>query len=164
MIEVGQDHTEQGKQVYTFSHYSPMQEFGVDSAVSGQLVDWGVMYEKILQDIYDGSWNNTDLWWLAAEGAAHLGSSFDEKINAKFGDDLKAVTVTDPELGKINVYDLVMKRFGQMQESTDLFDPFIGPIRDNKGNLQLKQGQKATKAQLLSTDYYVENVVGDIPR
>ncbi|MGD9309740.1 MAG: BMP family ABC transporter substrate-binding protein, partial [Desulfosarcina sp.] len=36
VIEVGQEHTERGKQVYTFSHYSPMQAYGKDSVVSGQ--------------------------------------------------------------------------------------------------------------------------------
>ena len=54
VIEVGQEHTEKGKQIYTFSHYSPMQPYGKDSVVSGQLVDWGVMYEKILKDLYEG--------------------------------------------------------------------------------------------------------------
>ncbi|MBW2176809.1 MAG: BMP family ABC transporter substrate-binding protein, partial [Deltaproteobacteria bacterium] len=73
VIEVGQDHSEKGKQIYTFSHYSPMQPYGVDSVVSGQLVDWGVMYVKILQSLHDGTWTKDDLWWLAAEDAAILG-------------------------------------------------------------------------------------------
>jgi len=43
VVQVGEEHTKAGKQIYTFSHYSPMQKFGTDSCVSGQLVDWGVM-------------------------------------------------------------------------------------------------------------------------
>jgi len=54
VIQVGQDHTEKGSPVYTFSHYSPMEKFGPDSAVSGQLVDWGIMDAKILKDIHEG--------------------------------------------------------------------------------------------------------------
>jgi len=73
VIEVGQEHSEKGKQIYTYSHYSPMQPYGVDSVVSGQLADWGVMYVKILQDLYDGTWTNKDYWWLAKEKAAKLG-------------------------------------------------------------------------------------------
>ena len=68
--QVGEEHTKAGKQIYTFSHYSPMQKFGPDSCVSGQLVDWGVMYVKILEDIKDGKWTNADLWWLAGDKAA----------------------------------------------------------------------------------------------
>ncbi len=164
VIEVGQEHTEKGKPVYTFSHYSPMHEFGVDSVVSGQLVDWGVMYEKILKDIYDGTWSNEDLWWLAGENAALLGGSLDNKVNPKFVDELKAVTVGVSDLGKINVYDLVMKRLDQMIQGTDVFDPFVGPISDNKGKERIPSGVKASKGELLSIDYYVDNIVGDVPK
>ena len=164
VIEVGQEHTEKGKQIYSFSHYSPMQAYGVDSVVSGQLVDWGIMYEKILSDLYQGTWTKDDLWWLAAENAAKLGGSFTEEINPKFVDDLKAVSVNAPDLGKISVYDLVMKRYHQMMQGPDSFDPFAGPIYDNTGKEQVKQGERASKGDLLSIMYYVDNVVGSIPK
>jgi simple sugar transport system substrate-binding protein len=164
VVEVGQEHTEKGNQIYTFGHYSPMQQFGVDSIVSGQLVDWGIMYEKILKDLLDDTWTNEDLWWLAADDAAILGGNFDEAINKKFVKELKDITLDSPDFGKISVYDLVMKRYKQVQKSREEFDPFVGPLNDNKGELRLKEGEMGTKAQLLSIDYYVDNVVGDIPR
>ncbi len=164
VIQVGEEHTKNGDPVYTFSHYSPMEKFGPDSAVSGQLVDWGIMYEKILKDIHDGTWTNKDMWWRVKEGAAKLGASPDHKINPKFVGKLKAIYVNTPDLGKISVYDLVMKRLAQMKEGPEVFDPFVGPIKDNKGNLQLKAGQRATKQQLLNINYYVDNIVGDIPK
>lgn len=164
VIEVGQEHTEKGKQIYTFSHYSPMQPYGKDSVVSGQLVDWGVMYEKMFKDIYDGTWKSDDLWWLVAENAALLGGSFEDPINPKFVDPLKAVSVKTDDLGTISVYDLVFKRYAQMKQGTDVFDPYTGPISDNTGTVQIKAGEKATKADLLSIMYYVDNVVGTIPK
>jgi len=164
VIEVGQEHTEKGKQIYTFSHYSPMQPYGVDSVVSGQLVDWGIMYEKIFQSLYDGTWTKDDMWWLAAENAAILGGSFKDIINPKFVDALKAVKVEAKDLGSVSVYDLVVKRYEQMKKSTDLFEPFAGPIKDNTGKLQIKAGAKASKGDLLSIMYYVDNVVGTIPK
>lgn len=164
VIEVGQEHTEKGKQIYTFGHYSPMQSYGVDSVVSGQLVDWGVMYVKILQSLYDGTWTNDDLWWLAAENAAILGGNFDNIINPKFVGDLKATQVKSAEFGDISAYDLVIKRYDQVKEGADVFEPFTGPIYDNTGALKLKKGVKATKGELLSIMYYVDNVVGSIPK
>jgi simple sugar transport system substrate-binding protein len=164
VIEVGQEHTEKGKQIYTFSHYSPMQSYGVDSAVSGQLVNWGIMYEKILSDLHNGTWTNDDLWWLAAENAAQLGASFNEPINPKFVDALKAVSVDTPDLGNLSVYDLIMKRYAQMKQGTSVFDPFEGPIYDNTGKEQIKKGARASKGDLLSIMYYVDNVVGSIPK
>ncbi len=164
VIEVGQDHSEKGKQIYTFSHYSPMQPYGVDSVVSGQLVDWGVMYVKILQSLHDGTWTKDDLWWLAAEDAAILGGSFDNIVNPKFAAELKAAKVKTAEFGEISAYDLVVKRYEQMKKDTDVFEPFEGPIYDNTGDLKIKKGERASKGDLLSIMYYVDNVVGSIPK
>jgi len=164
VIEVGQSHTEKGKQIYTFSHYSPMQAYGVDSVVSGQLMDWGGMYAKILEDIHNKTWTNEDMWWLAKEKAAILGGSEKDMINPKFVGALKAAMIDSTELGKISAYDLVMKRYEQMKQGVDVFEPFTGPINDNQGNLKIKPGEKASKDDLLSIMYYVDNVNGSIPK
>ena len=141
-----------------------MQAYGKDSVVSGQLVDWGVMYVKILQSLYDGTWTKDDLWWLAAEDAAILGGSFDNSINPKFVADLKAVKIKTADFGEISAYDLVGKRYAQMKKGTNVFEPFTGPIYDNTGALKIKQGATASKGELLSIMYYVDNVVGSIPK
>ena len=169
VIEVGQEHSEQGKQIYTFSHYSPMQPYGVDSVLSGQLMDWGGMYVKILQNIKDGTWNNknmkdADILWLAKEKAAMLGGTPGEIINKKFISDLKKAMVNSKEFGEISAYDLVVKRYEQMKKGVDVFDPFVGPIKDNKGVVRIKKGEKASIGDLLSIMYYVDNVVGSIPK
>jgi len=164
VIEVGQDHTEKGKQIYTYSHYSPMEQYGKDSVVSGQLVDWGGMYVKILQDLQNGTWSNADMWWLAEQGAAILGGSFEHIINPKFVDDLKAVKVDTPDLGNLSAYDLVVKRYEQMKKGRDVFDPFAGPIKDNTGEVKIAAGTMASKEDLLSISYYVDNVVGSVPK
>ncbi len=165
VIEVGEEHCKKGKQIYTFSHYSPMQQYGVDSVVSGQLMNWGGMYVKILKDIHNGTWGkkDKDIWWLAAQHAALLGASPGQIINPKFIDDLKAVKVTTHDFGKISVYDLVLKRYAEMQKGTKLFDPYDGPIKDNKGKLRIKKGHKASRKELLNIMYYVDNVKGSIP-
>lgn len=164
VVEVGQEHTEKGKQIYTFSHYSPMQAYGEDSVLSGQLVDWGVMYVQILTDLYDGTWTNDDMWWLVGEKAAILGGKFGEPVNAKFVGALKGVSAQTPDAGTLSVHDLVFKRYAQMQAGPDTFDPFTGPISDNTGQIQIAAGQRASKADLLSMMYYVDNVVGTIPK
>ncbi len=165
VIEVGEEHSKKGKQIYTFSHYSPMQQYGVDSVVSGQLMNWGGIYVKILKDIHNGTWEKQDknIWWLAAQHAALLGASPGQIINPKFIDDLKAVKVTTSDFGKISVYDLVLKRYAEMQKGTELFDPYDGPVKDNKGKLRIKKGHRASIKELLNIMYYVDNVKGSIP-
>lgn len=169
VIEVAQEYTEKGQQVYAFSHYSPMGDFGPDASVSGQLINWGVIYEDILMKAYLGVYNNTNLinvdyWWLLREGAVDLGAWVDKPINPKFEDELKSVVVDDPLLGEISVYDLVFKRIEQMKDPAMLFDPFTGPIYDQDGTLRLKQGQRASYGELLTIDWFVEGNVGTIPR
>ncbi len=169
VVEVGQEYTEAGQPVYTFSHYSPMGDFGPDSAVSGQLVDWGIIYEDILMKAYLGVYDNTNLqdvdyWWLMRENAVLLGARFDESINPLFEDDLKAVAVTDPFLGQVSVYDLIFTRIQQMTDPAMLFEPFSGPIYDQDGTLRIEAGQRASIGELLSIDWFVEGNIGSIPR
>jgi basic membrane protein A and related proteins len=164
VIEVGQDNTERGKQIYTFSHYSPMQPYGVDSVVSGQLIDWAVIYRKILSEVRDGSWTNEDIWWLADDDVALLGGDFDNIVNPKFKAELQQAMMDDPDFGTISVYDLIEKRYEQMQtEGPDAFDPFAGPIYDNTGTLKIAEGERASQGDLVSIMYFVDGVVGKIP-
>ena len=58
----------------------------------------------------------------------------------------------------------MVKRYEQIKKSADLFDPYTGPIKDNTGALKIKAGSKASKGELLSIMYYVDNVVGSIPK
>ncbi|MFQ6014543.1 MAG: BMP family ABC transporter substrate-binding protein [Anaerolineae bacterium] len=169
VIEVGQEYTEKGQPIYTFSHYSPMQKFGPDSVVSGQLVHWEVIYEDILAKIYAGAYTtenlaDVDYWWMLKEGAAELGGDFGVPINPKFEDELKAVKVEDPVLGEISVYDLVMTRLNQMSEETVLFDPFTGPIKDQEGTVRIEAGRRGTHDELWLMDWFVDNIVAELPR
>ncbi len=164
VVEVGQDHYEKGKQIYTFSHYSPMQAYGKDSVVSGQRMNWGGMYAKIIKDIHEGTWDpSQDIWWLAKEKAAILGASLDDAINPKFVNPLKQTMVQTRQYGEISAYDLVMKRYEQMKQGVEVFDPFMGPVSDNTGEIKIKAGEQASKEDLLSMMYYVDNVKGKIP-
>lgn len=168
VIQVGQSHTEEGDQIYTFAHYSPMLEFGPDTVVSGQLVDWGVIYKDIFSKMYSGVYTNenlenVDYWWMLKHGACALGGDFDTPVNPIFEDELKAYMITDPILGEISAYDLVDVRLEQMMEETVLFEPYTGPIYDNDGTLRFAEGQRGSHDDLWTINWYVDNVVGSVP-
>ncbi|MGQ4833829.1 MAG: BMP family ABC transporter substrate-binding protein [Candidatus Asgardarchaeia archaeon] len=152
------------RRVYTFSHTSPMYEYGPDVVVSGNLVHWEVLYEDILTKIYSGTYNttnleNVDYWWMLKEGAVSMGADYDMPINPKFIDDLQAVTVSDSLLGNISVYDLVMMRLAQMSDERVIFDPFIGPIYAANGTMVLRPGEWADYTFIWSMNFYVKGVV-----
>ena len=71
--------------------------------------------------------------------------------------------VTDPVLGQISVYDLVMTRLAQMSETAPPFEPFTGPINDQDGTLRVKTGESLGHDPLWIMDYFVEGVVDPIP-
>ncbi|WP_258187074.1 BMP family ABC transporter substrate-binding protein [Candidatus Hakubella thermalkaliphila] len=168
VVMVGEEYTQKGQPVYTFAHYSPMLEFGPNSVVSGQLAHWGPLYADILMRNYHGIYTaqnleNVDLWWLIREGGVEVGADMGVPINPKFEEPLKAVKVTDPILGEISVYDLVLERVEQFKDPTMPFYPFTGPIKDQDGVERLKSGQRATYGELLVMDYFVDGLVGIIP-
>ncbi len=169
VIQVGEQHTKEGKQIYTFAHYSPMLEYGPDTVVSGQLVRWEVIYRDILMKIYLGIYNttnleNVDYWWMLREGAVELGCDFGMPINPKFVDELKSKVINHPEFGEISVYDLVFKRLKQMSEPTVVFDPFTGPIYDQDGNPRIPAGVRADHDTLWTINWFVDNIVDRIPK
>jgi len=168
VIQVGEKYSEAGKQIYTFSHYSPMLKYGPNTVVSGQIVHWEVIYKDILMKIYLGIYNNTNLenvdyWWMLREGAVELGCDYGVPINPKFVDKLKSIIINHETFGNISVYDLVFKRLKQMSEPTVVFDPFTGPIMDQSYKIRIPEGVRADHDTLWTINWFVDNVVGTIP-
>ena len=155
--------TNGSRRIYTFSHTSPMYEYGPDVVVSGNLVHWEVLYEDILTKVYSGTYNTTNLenvnyWWMLKEGAVSMGADYNTPINPEFVDDLQSVYVSDSVLGNISVYDLVMTRLSQMSDERVLFDPFIGPIYAANGTMVLQPGEWADYNFIWSMNFYVKGV------
>jgi simple sugar transport system substrate-binding protein len=174
VVQVAEEYTTQkGKPVYSFGHYSPMAQYGPESMISGQLVNWGLIYEDILTKIYLGIYTTKNLenvdywgllsggWQLGAPSAVELGGDFGVPVNPKFESALKAVKVNEPLLGEISVYDLIFKRIEQMKDPALLFDPFEGPINDQKGTLRIKDRQRLSYFEITTIDWFVEGVIGE---
>ncbi len=152
----------------SFSHYSPMYEFAPEYVVSGQLVHWDEIYRDFLTKVRDGTYTaenleEVDYWWLLADDAVEMAASEEVVINPEYEEALRAVTVDDPELGEISVYDLVLTRLEQMNVSPTAFDPFTGPITDRNGNVVVEEGVTMSIEELASMQWAVEGVTGPWP-
>ena len=152
----------------SFAHYSPMLSFAPEYVVSGQLVHWDVIYRDILTKVHDGTYTpqnlqDTDYWSLLYSGAVETGADEGTFINPLFEDDLQAVTVNDPELGEVTVFDLVNTRLEQMNAETPTFDPFTGPLSDRNGNEVAADGVTLNIGELASMQWAAEGVVGPWP-
>ncbi len=162
VVETAEEQWKNGKQVYVFGHYAPMAEHGPNALVSGQLVDWTPLYRKMITDLYNGTWKSEDYFWLLADKSVELGGDFNTKINPKHVAALKAKMIKTPDLGEISAYDLVMKRYDQMKQSPVAFEPFTGPIKDQKGTEKYAAGAKAPLGDLTTINWFVDNVIGKV--
>jgi simple sugar transport system substrate-binding protein len=168
VLEVAQEYQAKGKKIYGLSHYSPMQAYGKDAVLTGQLTDWGVLYVQMLKDFKEGKatdLTNYDLLWLLKDKAVELGADWDNRINPKYVDTFKGITTQSKDFGKISIYDLVMKRYDQMAKGRDVFDPFTGPIYDQKGTMTVKAGEVASIGHLFADMMYqVDNFATPLPQ
>ena len=149
----------------SFSHYSPMQDFGPKTVVSGQLVHWDVIYKDFFTKIHDGTYTaknlqNVDYWSLLGQGGAELGAKPGVPINPVFVPRLKAKIVNIAGLGRLSVYDAVMKRLAQMNQAKPAFDPYTGPIKDRNGVVRVPAGTIASVKDLTSMQWAAPGVTG----
>ena len=159
-LEVAENYQKKGKKVWSFSHYSDMQHYGPTAHLTGQIVNWGLMYERILADLYSGCWRSKDLWWRIGDGMDYRWSmpvdksTFDMKLGAVYPAPLNPVI---PE----EVRALIKRRYEEMKEL--IFEPFTGPIRDQDGALRVKEGERLGRDELWSMDWFVEGIESKIP-
>ncbi|MCX7802989.1 MAG: BMP family ABC transporter substrate-binding protein [Meiothermus ruber] len=155
------------RRVPSFSHYNSMYKYAPDYVVSGQLVDWSVIYIDILKKVQNGTYTpknlqNVDYWWLAREKAVMLGAQVGMPINPKFEAALKQASMT-VNGKKMSVYDRVMELYKDIQSANPKWDPFTGPIRDRNGILRVPAGRKMTVKELNEMQWVVPGVVGQVP-
>lgn len=153
----------------SFGHYSPMHKFAPEHVVSGQLVHWDKIYVDFLSKVQSGEYTNknlenVDYWWLLAERAVELGGQERMPVNPAWKSRLQAVQVSTPDLGRLSVYNLVMKRMAQMSDAKMGFDPYTGPIKDRKGAMRVADGKRMTVGELTSMEWAAPGIVGPWPK
>lgn len=174
-LQVAQEYQDKGKPVWSFSHYSDMTKYGPKAHLTGQVVEWGLMYEYILSKLYAGTWRPEDSWSRIGDGMGYKWKLPDAKSTAE------AVEGTFETLpGQQDFYDnvvhlaplnpaipdqyraLIVRRYEEMKEM--LFEPFTGPIKDQDGNVKLQAGQRATHDDLWGMDWLVEGITTKMPK
>ena len=90
----------------------------------------------------NGTWTNEPVWWGLKEGLLELAPIADF-----VPDDVKA---------------LVEEKKAEIIAGE--FDVFVGPIKDNTGELRVPEGETMTDEEKLVFDWLVEGVVGTIPK
>lgn len=118
-----------------------------DKYLATPIWDWGKFYERIIKDILNNTFKNI----------LDIFNNNTKLINFWWGIDTGVVDIFySKELVPIETQKLInlMKKM----IITGAYHPFTGPIYDKEYNLKIKSEQTATFEEILSMNWYVENV------
>ena len=123
-----------------FGQASDQIKFAQKAQLTATIDNWGPYYIKKVGQVIDGTWETGDYFGHMNEGAVQMAPFTNMPANvAKEAQHIK---------------DMI---------SHGHYFAFTGPIKDNTGKLQLKDGEVASDAHLNSMMYYVEGIDAKVP-
>jgi basic membrane protein A len=127
---------------YSVGYNSDGGKFAPEKHLVSAIWNWGPYYVEAIKRVRAGTWTSSDEWWPIGTGIVALSA---------FGP-----AVADATKGHVE------------QRKQELiaghFDVFWGPIKDQTGNMRIAAGEKPADAVLLSMDWFVEGVIGTVPK
>ena len=159
-LEILRKAASKGKRLYGFASWLPLAA-APELLVSAPLEDWSVIYEKVIADALAGTWKREELVMGMKDGAAKFGG-VGERFNPIFVPPLRAKRVKTADMGEVPALDLIERRAESMKRGE--FFPLIGPIKDQRGSLRIKDGQRADQDFIDSIDWLVDNIKGNLPK
>jgi basic membrane protein A and related proteins len=136
----GPQEAAQERGAYSVGYNSDMSAFAPRAHLTSAVWNWAPYYKKIVQDVQNGTWKNTPDWWGMKEGIVDL---------APYG----------PMVPQA-VRDKVDAKKQEILEGKEKI--FVGPIKDQKGVVQVPAGKVASDEELLGMKYFVQGIVGTL--
>ena len=127
---------------YVIGYNSDMRSFAPNAFLTAPVWNWGPLYAKTAQEVKDGTWKSESIWWGMQQELVQL-APLSDKVPA----DVKA---------------LVEEKTAAIKSGK--LHPFAGPIKGQKGEIQVAAGSVAADGDLLGMSYFVEGVQGTIPQ
>jgi len=130
---------------YGIAYNADMTELAPKAVLTSVVWNWGAYYVSVVQQVMDGTWQGGQQFWGGwQDGLVGLGPISD-LVPAEVKADAEA------EIAKF-----------QAGEET-IYTIFTGPLNDNTGQERITAGQVMTDEELLSMNWFVEGVEGEIP-
>jgi basic membrane protein A and related proteins len=130
--------------LFSVGYHADMAELAPGAVLTSAVWNWPVYYERVVQEVMDGTWEANDYWGGWQDGVVDL-APFGEMVPED------VVTMADEEIAKF--------KSGEATISTI----FTGPINDNKGEEMVAAGVAMTDEELLNMMWLVEGVDGEVP-
>lgn len=127
---------------FGIGYNSDMTKFAPNAVLTSPIWNWGPYYVDTVNAIIDGKWKSEQHWGPIADGIVDI-APLSNKVPA-------------------DVKKLVEDKKKELVEGK--LDVFAGPVKDQTGSVKVADGQTMTDEQLLSFDWFVEGVDGNIPK
>jgi simple sugar transport system substrate-binding protein len=128
--------------IYAFGQASDMKSFAPKAQLTSIIDNWHDYYITRVKSVMDGTWKSMVTWDGIKQGMVEM---------APYGDAV-------PE----DVRELADKVKASIVDGS--FHPFQGPIKNQKGEVVVKEGEIISDADLSKMDWYVEGVDGVFPK
>ena len=132
----------EGRGVWAVGQASDMTHFGPKVHMTSIIDNWAPYYIARVQAVMDGTWKSMDTWDGIKPGMVEM---------ADYNPGLPADVIA---LAKSVAKDI----------SDGKIHPFTGPIKDQSGKVVIEAGKTADDGMLAGMNFYVEGVVGSIPK
>ncbi len=173
ILELAESYWEQGRRVYSFSHYSNMYEYfarkgrRLRSHLTGQVANWGPIYEYLLVKLYAGVAGKEDVWARLGDFTPIRWARPVEESRAGEPEGAVYLAPLNTEAIPARALAHIRARYEEMREL--LFEPFTGPIKgyniDAKGRpleeprLKVEPGKRLGRNQLWSMMWFYEKII-----
>jgi basic membrane protein A and related proteins len=127
------------------------------SIMEGPTLDYYSYMKQSLLALRSGNWKRPETMILRNMQPYGGVAAFNPAMLAE----LKAKKVKTSDLGELGLLDLLDQRNAQAQAGK--FYPLVGPLKDQKGNLRLKQGEFGGWDLQTKMDWLLDNVKGTLP-
>ncbi len=127
--------------VYAVGYNTDSGPLAPEAVLTCPAWNWGIFYKQTVEAVKNGTWDNTPYWGTMGDGIIDL---------APYG-----------EMVPEDVIELVEAKKAEIVAGQ--FDVFVGPIKDQEGNVRIEEGVTMPDEDKLAFDWLVEGVVGSIP-
>jgi basic membrane protein A len=136
----GPQEAAQDKGVFSIGYNTDMSMFAPKAHLTAPIWNWAPFYTRTVEQVRNGTWKSASVWWGMKEGMVDI---------APFGP-----MVPEEVRQKVNA-----KKAAIIDGSASLF---AGPVKDQKGDIQIPDGKVATDEELLNMTYFVQGVSGTL--
>jgi basic membrane protein A len=134
----------QDRGVYGVGYNADMSRQAPEAVLTSPIWNWGVYYTDLVEQVMGGTWETNQYWGGWQDGVVGLAP-----IGPMVPDDVRATAeaeIEQFESGEKTIYTI-----------------FTGPLNDQSGTERVADSVAMTDEELLSMDWFVEGVVGELP-